>query len=347
MQLGELLVVASLFVTLAFFCSRTEAWLVQTVLNSKIPGKNRMAIIRANISEEDEDMSSRVKRLFRSRRDGVAFFIGEPCEHTCNDILYNIYCNLTSKKCECLKDYPAIVDNKFCVKAARLWERCDHTESCSYYNDHAICNSGGECRCEEGYKSHSDETGEMCIPGKGDGILENPDIMTVIMVVSGVMIGTALFCLVLRLFSRARFGRNRGRLGNAAAPPVVLTGTEAPTTIPCSRRPSHSSASNEYLPGSSKTRFYLLSPSTKLLKGSASVHSHTSVRSYATIKSQSPVHNSRGNREKAIVKRTVSSPPDVHQNLNHHDPNSTSEEPKNEPNIPEEATTKATLPNSE
>ncbi|XP_022242506.1 uncharacterized protein LOC106460150 isoform X3 [Limulus polyphemus] len=345
MQLGELLVVASLFVTLAFFCSRTETRLVQTARNSKIPRKNRMAIITANITGEDEDMSSQEKLLFRSRRDetvmaksaygrGVAFFIGEPCEHTCNDILYNIYCNLTSKKCECLKEYPAIVDNKFCVKGARLWERCEHTESCSYYNDHAICNSGGECRCEEGYKSHSDATGEMCIPGKGDGILENPDIMTVIMVVSGVMIGTALFCLVLRLFSRARFGRNRGRFGNAAAPPVVLTGTEAPASIPCSRRPSRSSASNEYLPGSR----------------SASVHSHASVRSYATIKSQSPVHNSRGNREKVNVRRTASSPPDVHQSLpslNHLDPNSTCEDPKTEPSIPEEMTTKKTIPNSE
>ncbi|XP_022237456.1 uncharacterized protein LOC111084978 [Limulus polyphemus] len=310
MQLGGLVGLAILYVTLAFFCSRAEAWLLPSGRNPKIPWKRRIAGLEINVTDEDE---------------GIDVYVGEPCENTCSNNLHNIYCNLTTKRCECLKEYPVRVKRKGCVKGARLWEKCDYTESCSYYNDHAMCNSHGECRCEEGYKSYSDETGEMCIPGKGDGILENPDLMTGIMVVAGVMIGTALFCLVLRLFSRARFGRNRGRFGNAAELPVVLTGTEALASIPCSRPPSRGSASNEYLPSSR----------------SASVRSHASVRSYAYIRNQSPIHKLRGKHEKVHVRRTASLQQDEHsslQSLNYHNPNSTAEDPKTESVIPETAT---------
>ncbi|GFW52256.1 HTH_Tnp_Tc3_2 domain-containing protein [Trichonephila clavipes] len=47
---------------------------------------------------------------------GVGFYIGEPCDSTCNSILFHVYCNKTSGRCECHEHYPVNIDNKICVK---------------------------------------------------------------------------------------------------------------------------------------------------------------------------------------------------------------------------------------
>ncbi|XP_076322788.1 uncharacterized protein LOC143231893 isoform X2 [Tachypleus tridentatus] len=195
--------------------------------------------------------------------------------------------------------------------AARLWERCEYNISCTFYDEHAVCNEDGECRCDEGFRSHKDAGQEICIPDEGRGILDNSDITTVIMVVAGLMIGIALFCLVLRLFSRARFGRGRERFGNAAAPSVVLTEMEEPGSVPHSRRTSRCSSSNEYLPGSRRASYSMLAPPTSAgsrRSSSGSVRSQSSVRSHASsIRSQSSLRSYRGGRRDS-VRRTRSSP---------------------------------------
>ncbi|XP_022250352.1 uncharacterized protein LOC111083023 [Limulus polyphemus] len=127
------------------------------------------------------------------------------------------------------------------------------------------------------------------------------------MVVSGVMIGTALFCLVLRLFSRARFGRNRARFGNAAAPSVVLTGMEVPLSVPHSRRPSRCSSCNEQLPRSRRASYSMLAPPMSSGSRRASSVSQASVRSQVTsFHSQTPLESNRD-----PVRRTFSSPVDA------------------------------------
>ncbi|XP_076322789.1 uncharacterized protein LOC143231893 isoform X3 [Tachypleus tridentatus] len=218
---------------------------------------------------------------------------------------------MTSNRCECQKEYPINVNNKDCAKAARLWERCEYNISCTFYDEHAVCNEDGECRCDEGFRSHKDAGQEICIPDEGRGILDNSDITTVIMVVAGLMIGIALFCLVLRLFSRARFGRGRERFGNAAAPSVVLTEMEEPGSVPHSRRTSRCSSSNEYLPGSRRASYSMLAPPTSAgsrRSSSGSVRSQSSVRSHASsIRSQSSLRSYRGGRRDS-VRRTRSSP---------------------------------------
>ncbi|XP_076304985.1 uncharacterized protein LOC143222399 [Tachypleus tridentatus] len=241
---------------------------------------------------------------------GIAFHIGEPCKDTCNDILYQIYCNTTSNRCECKQEYPVNVNNKDCVKAVKLWKSCKYSESCTFYDENAICNEDGECRCEEGFRNHIVDGGELCIHDRTSGLLENSDVITVIMVVSGVMIGTALFCLVLRLFSRARFGRNRARFGNAAAPSVVLTGIEVPLSVPHSRRPSRCSGCNEQLSRSRRASYSMLAP--PMSSGSRRASS-VSMRSQASVRSHvSSFHSqtlSESNRDP--VRRTFSSPVDA------------------------------------
>ncbi|KAG8183408.1 hypothetical protein JTE90_008305 [Oedothorax gibbosus] len=51
---------------------------------------------------------------------GVGFYIGEPCESTCNSILFHVYCNKTSGKCECHHHYPVNIRNKACVTGTHL-----------------------------------------------------------------------------------------------------------------------------------------------------------------------------------------------------------------------------------
>src|SRR6218665_1232873 len=71
-------------------------------------------IIQIRASSADEDPGS----VFGK---GVAFFLGEPCDSTCNRILFNVFCNQTTRRCECLPEFPVNVDNKYCVKGLSHW----------------------------------------------------------------------------------------------------------------------------------------------------------------------------------------------------------------------------------
>lgn len=47
---------------------------------------------------------------------GMGYYLGEPCNKQCNAILFHIYCNTTSHRCECLPEYPVNLDNRICIK---------------------------------------------------------------------------------------------------------------------------------------------------------------------------------------------------------------------------------------
>ncbi|KAL3222304.1 hypothetical protein MRX96_004998 [Rhipicephalus microplus] len=60
----------------------------------------------------------------------------------------------------------------------------------------------------------------FAIAARGVAILENAELTTMVSVIVALMVFTTLFCLVLRLFSKARFGTSgRDRMGDAASPP--------------------------------------------------------------------------------------------------------------------------------
>ncbi|XP_022258023.1 uncharacterized protein LOC111089559 [Limulus polyphemus] len=197
-----------------------------------------------------------------------------------------------------------------CV-AARLWERCIYSESCIFIDENTICTDDGECRCGERYTISNRDGEETCVLDQTNWMFENSDVTTVIMVVSAVMIATALFCLVLRLFSRARFGRNRAGFGNAAAPSVMLTDMEEAPSDPHSRRLSRCSSNSDYLPGSGRASYSMLAPPASAgsrRSSSISVRSQGSVRSHASsFRSQSSFRSYRGGRRDS-VRRTRSTP---------------------------------------
>ncbi|KAG0410646.1 hypothetical protein HPB47_012225, partial [Ixodes persulcatus] len=52
----------------------------------------------------------------RHRTASVGFYIGDPCNLTCSRVLYHVFCNVTSRRCECRPEYPVNIRNRQCVK---------------------------------------------------------------------------------------------------------------------------------------------------------------------------------------------------------------------------------------
>ncbi|XP_013789317.1 uncharacterized protein LOC106473184 [Limulus polyphemus] len=131
------------------------------------------------------------------------------------------------------------------------------------------------------------------------------------------MTGTVLFCLLLKLFSRSKFGRHRERFVDVAAPSVVLTEMEEPPSM------SHSRCSNcnECSSGLQRASYSMLAPPTSAgsrRTSSTSIRSHTSLPSNhegcdPVRRSSSPVEttpsgfyrdNQQGEQETSIMEKS-------------------------------------------
>lgn len=174
-------------------------------------------------TRRDENEGSENKH----RTASVGFYIGDPCNQTCSRVLYHVFCNVTSRRCECRPEYPVNIRNRQCVKASPLDSACEYDEACSFAVTLSFCDKGG-CRCRDGHEPEAH--GTRCVPTRGVAILDNAELTTMVSVIVALMVFTALFCLVLRLFSKARFGSSgRDRMGDAASPspgPTVLSAVD-------------------------------------------------------------------------------------------------------------------------
>ncbi|XP_075749976.1 uncharacterized protein LOC119172953 isoform X2 [Rhipicephalus microplus] len=109
------------------------------------------------------------------------------------------------------------IENRHRTATSSLGGHCDYDEACAFSVAHSSCQSN-ECRCLDGHEPDAHAT--KCTPARGVAILENAELTTTVSVIVALMVFTALFCLVLRLFSKARFGTSgRDRMGDAASPP--------------------------------------------------------------------------------------------------------------------------------
>ncbi|XP_075590689.1 uncharacterized protein LOC124491218 isoform X2 [Dermatophagoides farinae] len=128
----------------------------------------------SSISYNNDNQSTIIEQLllFRHKRDeepapiygkGIAFWLGEHCENTCNRILFHVWCNSTTHRCECLQEYPVNVENKYCLKALQINDRCEYSEACRYLNPNSECNEQGFCKCLKGYFVKYDDEKESRI----------------------------------------------------------------------------------------------------------------------------------------------------------------------------------------
>ncbi|XP_046655464.1 uncharacterized protein LOC124349024 isoform X1 [Daphnia pulicaria] len=159
------------------------------------------------------------------------FLVGDFCDDAdqCNSGLPHTVCNAMTQRCECDSDFPIIVDNSICVPPLKLGEDCLYDQSCQYYDRNSVCalsdqGTAHECRCRAAFRPsitlESISQTSLCLPEPHGPWLKS-DVPTVIGLGVGMSIFMALTCLVLRLFSRARFAQDQARgYGNAhLAPP--------------------------------------------------------------------------------------------------------------------------------
>ncbi|XP_032793617.2 uncharacterized protein LOC116930320 isoform X1 [Daphnia magna] len=165
------------------------------------------------------------------------FLVGDFCDDAdqCNSGLPHTVCNAMTQRCECDSDFPIIVDNSICVPPLKLGEDCLYDQSCQYFDRNSVCamsdeGNTHECRCRAAFRPsitlESISRTSLCIPEPHGPWLKS-DVPTVIGLGVGMSVFMALTCLVLRLFSRARFAQEQARgYGNAhLAPPTSASTT--------------------------------------------------------------------------------------------------------------------------
>ncbi|XP_045605166.1 uncharacterized protein jus isoform X3 [Procambarus clarkii] len=127
----------------------------------------------------------------------------------CTDLI-NSYCDTKIQQCACLADFP-IKDNdhSHCVKEAKLNTTCQFSSQCEESDEYSLCGPASICVCQEGYRMEEyPNIGYNCVSKSGSS---GPGALDPAMI--GVLAGLALMfiiiCVVLRLFSKARFRENR------------------------------------------------------------------------------------------------------------------------------------------
>ncbi|XP_070393203.1 uncharacterized protein [Dermacentor albipictus] len=146
----------------------------------------------------------------RHRTTSVGFYIGDPCIQTCSSVLHHVFCNHTSRRCECRREHPVNINNRQCVKASALGSHCAYHEVCVYSVAHSSCQSS-KCRCIDGHEPDAESI--KCTPKRAPAILDGTELTTMVSVIVALLLFMALFCLVLRLFS------NGDRTADAGSPP--------------------------------------------------------------------------------------------------------------------------------
>ncbi|KAI1280588.1 hypothetical protein HDE_13726 [Halotydeus destructor] len=286
-------------------------------------GFQGLPVVNGQVTNKPMDLitqevtSSRIRRDEHSRGAfgrGIGFFVGEPCHEQCNAILFHIYCNKTTKQCECLSDYPVNVDSRLCVKALRLGELCEYDASCKYYDGNSVCHHDElRCRCKDNhYPKMTDDEGMKCVLSNEMNsrramysfVEDSHHLITVASAAAGLVAFAILICAALRYFTKSRFmDMTDGRPGQFRAPTPALPANGgfpstaifehvAPSIFTSRRSESIRSLSNEYLPPSRRLSYTMLAPPSNFAsrRHSSSAASHSS---YSSFKSQSSFRNYR------------------------------------------------------
>ncbi|XP_037091407.1 uncharacterized protein LOC119111707 [Pollicipes pollicipes] len=157
-------------------------------------------------------------------------YVGDHCLSTCSAILQHAFCNTTSHRCECSREYPVVIDNLICEEARHLGDLCRYDKVCTFSDLNSECRAGPDhlspvCRCRVHYEPtpfQSGSTRMYCVKDPLSELLE-PDTPTVVGLLAGLALMSCLICLVLRLFYRARHARARGYGDASLPPPLSLT----------------------------------------------------------------------------------------------------------------------------
>ncbi|XP_071543838.1 uncharacterized protein [Panulirus ornatus] len=171
--------------------------------------------------------------------------LGDPCEEHC-DPGTNTICDNKTRTCKCDVHHPVPIDNKFCTKPVLLGKPCFHHGQCQFHDVHAICREYSinftECQCREKYEVRVIQglaIPRLCFPDMDS--LE-ADVPTLLGLGLGMSVLSALICLVLKIFARARFVRPRRYADAHINPPLTVSETYAAFALAANASTSSSPA---------------------------------------------------------------------------------------------------------
>ncbi|KAJ2952157.1 hypothetical protein O0L34_g4437 [Tuta absoluta] len=172
-------------------------------------------------------------------------YLGSPCEFTCNPKLLHVYCDPTTNTCQCdPKHGVALGVAKGCAKPKKLGEQCFYRQTCEAFDPHASCvqvNHNAYCQCNPGYHSTSHSRPTTRIFCTEDLVLLTADMPTLLGVASGIFVLAGLLCMVLHLYTRARF--HPTHLADARlTPPCLYSLNDTGGTLSATRASSRASS---------------------------------------------------------------------------------------------------------
>ncbi|KAG6454475.1 hypothetical protein O3G_MSEX008720 [Manduca sexta] len=172
-------------------------------------------------------------------------YLGSPCEFTCNPKLLHVYCDPTTSTCECdPKHSVALGIAKGCAKPKKLGEQCFYRQTCRAFDAHSSCvqvNHNAYCQCEPGYHSTSHTRPTQRVFCTEDMVLLTADMPTLLGVASGIFVLAGLLCMVLHLYTKARY--HPTHLADARlTPPCLYSLNDTGGTLSATRASSRASS---------------------------------------------------------------------------------------------------------
>ncbi|XP_037790803.1 uncharacterized protein LOC119586172 isoform X5 [Penaeus monodon] len=282
-----------------------------------------------------QDSSEGVPAVVAAPLKGTGGF-GDPCVDSCNPDTHTI-CDNKTKTCKCDRHHPVPINGEYCVKPALLGKPCIHEDQCQYHDVHTICIEYDvnytECKCRDKYEVKVIEglpISDLCFPS-----LEalKADVPTLLGLGLGMSVLSALICLVLKIFARARFVRPRRYADARINPPLTVSETYAAFALAAnastssspardrhhslrstksassSRRPSYSSL-HPHRPGTRRSS----QASLRLVAGEGRGEP---IGYYVCIRDPASVH-SRGGSRRPSQASTASSSGDLREGRVHH-----------------------------
>ncbi|CAH2243662.1 jg26137 [Pararge aegeria aegeria] len=151
-------------------------------------------------------------------------YLGSPCEFTCNPSLLHVYCEPRTGSCQCDPKHPVSLGvTTGCAKPKKLGEQCFYEETCNAFDPHASCvqvNHNAYCQCNSGYHTTSHSRPTQRIFCTEDLVLLTADMPTLLGVASGIFVLAGLLCMVLHLYTKARY--HPAHLADARLTPPCL-----------------------------------------------------------------------------------------------------------------------------
>ncbi|XP_068631358.1 uncharacterized protein [Battus philenor] len=172
-------------------------------------------------------------------------YLGSPCDFSCNPKLVHVYCEPSTLSCQCDPKHPvALGPAKGCAKPKKLGEQCFYRQTCQAFDPHASCvqvNHNAYCQCEPGYHSTSHSRPVPRVFCTEDMVLLTADMPTLLGVASGIFVLAGLLCMVLHLYTRARY--HPAHLADARlTPPCLYSLNDTGGTLSGTRASSRASS---------------------------------------------------------------------------------------------------------